>query len=73
MAVKDNHKKTKVKKMGKILVEHGKRADLAKLFKVSERSVYNALNEVWTSDLAGRIRKAAIENGGVEQKIIKHQ
>jgi len=56
--------------MSKVLVQHGERAQLAKLFNVSEKSVYNALSSESKSALAIQIRKAAIERGGalVEDK-----
>jgi len=50
--------------MSKILVEHGERAQLAKLYKVTVRCVYNALENRTDSDLAKQIRMAAIKRGG---------
>lgn len=52
--------------MSKILVNHGDRRVIAKIFNVSEVTVRNALKFGTNSDLAKRIRKAAIERGGVE-------
>ena len=50
--------------MSKILVEHGERQQLAKLYKVSVRCIYNALENKTDSDLAKQIRQAAIKRGG---------
>lgn len=50
--------------MSKVLVPYGERAQLAKIFQVSEKSVYNALSSESNSALTIRIRKAAIERGG---------
>lgn len=43
------------------------REGLAKIFKVGERTVWNALQfaEVGDADMSKRIRKAAIERGGI--------
>lgn len=56
--------------MSKILVEHGERKQLAKLYNVTVRCIYNALENKTDSALAKNIRKAAIERGGalVEDK-----
>ena len=54
--------------MSKILVNHGDRRMLAKIFNVSEVTVRSALGGKTKSDLSLRIRKAAIIRGGVEQK-----
>jgi DeoR/GlpR family transcriptional regulator of sugar metabolism len=54
--------------MGKILVRHGEKMELAKLFGVSTVTVRSALNEVTQSELSKRIRKAAIQRGGAEVK-----
>ena len=52
--------------MGKLLVEYGEYTAIAKIFDVSHRCVRNACKGRSTSDLAKRIRMAAIERGGVE-------
>ena len=54
--------------MGKIIVVHGEKTKIAELFKVSTETVKSALNEKTKSALALRIRKIAIERGGLEQK-----
>ena len=49
-----------------IAVSKEVREKIAKIFKVTERTVFNALNlDYPESDLVKRIRKAAKENGGV--------
>lgn len=52
--------------MGEILTKHGERGKLAKLFNVSEVTVRSALKGRTQSELSERIRKAAIERGGIE-------
>ncbi|SDC53834.1 DeoR family transcriptional regulator [Williamwhitmania taraxaci] len=53
--------------MGTIITKHGEKKDLAALFEVSLVTIRRALNDVSKSELAKRIRKAAIERGGAEQ------
>ncbi len=53
--------------MNEILVKHGKiRSKIAKTFDVSAVTVRSALKGRTQSELALRIRKMAIEHGGVE-------
>lgn len=52
--------------MSKILVTHGEKKQLMKIFKVSHVTVREALNGRSTSPLAQKIKKAAVERGGVE-------
>jgi DNA-binding phage protein len=49
----------------KIIMDHGGRIKLARDFKVTRRTVYNALSREPRSQLANMLRKAAIERGGV--------
>lgn len=49
-----------------IAISKETREKIAKIFKVTERTVWNALNlDYPASDIIKRIRKVAIENGGV--------
>ena len=57
--------------MGKILTRHGEKAELMKIFNCSLPTVRGALNGSTKSELAVRIRKAAIERGGVEKNELK--
>ncbi|MDP3432004.1 MAG: hypothetical protein Q8T04_03430 [Bacteroidota bacterium] len=52
--------------MSKILVMHGEKKELMKIFKVSHVTVRESLNGRSTTQLALRIKKAAVERGGVE-------
>lgn len=52
--------------MGVIIIKYGKRKELEKLFNTSHVTVRRALNDKSKSDLAKRIRKAALERGGAE-------
>lgn len=54
--------------MGKILTKHGEREQLAKLFRVSRPTVNSALRGATKSALAKKIRKVAIDRGGMEEK-----
>lgn len=60
-------KKKKVEGLNPILVDLGEKKALEKLFKVSHPTVRKALNGEIESPTALRIRKAAIERGGVEK------
>lgn len=51
--------------MGRILVEWGEYKKIAEVFNVSTRTVRDACKARSESKLAQRIRKAAIERGGV--------
>jgi DeoR/GlpR family transcriptional regulator of sugar metabolism len=62
-----------IKGMAEIIIKHGEIQQLANLFKVSRRTVYNALNTNRQSDLCKQIRKVALERGGLEVKPIKRQ
>jgi hypothetical protein len=53
--------------MKKILTKHGERKELEKIFHVSQPTIRKALNGQINTALALKIRKAAIERGGVEQ------
>ena len=55
--------------MAKILVENGERAYLGKLFGVSQPTIRRALDGKTNTDLAKKIRKVAIDRGGVVWKI----
>ncbi|HBX44446.1 MAG TPA: hypothetical protein DEG28_00935 [Porphyromonadaceae bacterium] len=57
--------------MGEILTKHGDRQELAKIFNVSIVTIRSALKGRTKSPLAQRIRKAAIERGGVEVELNK--
>jgi len=53
--------------MAEILVKHGEIRDkIAKTFGVSRVTVRSALKDRTKTDLARRIRKMALENGGKE-------
>lgn len=52
--------------MGAIRVERGETARMAKLFCCTGQTVRNALREVTRGDLTERIRKEALNAGGVE-------
>ena len=60
--------------MTKVLVEHGEVARLASTFQVSRRTIYRALHGKTRSELANKIRTAAIRRGGMVQsnQPIKH-
>ena len=51
--------------MMKILVENGERAYLGKLLGVSQPTIRRALSGQTNTDLAKKIRKVAIDRGGV--------
>lgn len=61
--------------MNKIIVEHGTRKKLEKIFGVSHVTVRRALSGnldgKLSEDKAKRIRKAAKENGGYEVQIVE--
>jgi hypothetical protein len=59
--------------MGKILVELGERKKLMKIFGKSHVTVRRALNGQTNTLLAQKIRKAAIERGGMEQTKTENQ
>lgn len=52
--------------MGEILVKHGEKKEIAKLFEVSHVTVRDALKDRTKSDLSRRIRKTATDRGGKE-------
>lgn len=54
--------------MNKIIVEHGEKKRLAKLFKCSHVTIREALAGNTLSSLSIKIRSAAIERGGLECK-----
>lgn len=53
--------------MGKILTVPGEKKKLMKIFNKSHVTVRRALNGEIDTPIAKKIRKAAIERGGVEQ------
>ena len=53
--------------MGKVLVAVGEKKMLMKIFDKSHVTIRRALNGKTDTPLAKKIRKAAIERGGVEQ------
>jgi hypothetical protein len=55
----------------RILTKHGERKELASLFQVSQPTIRAALNGESITELALKIRKAAIERGGIEVEIPK--
>jgi hypothetical protein len=54
--------------MGEILTGFGEKGRLAKIFKTSYVTVRAALRGKTHSELAEKIRKAAIERGGIEKQ-----
>jgi hypothetical protein len=52
--------------MREILTKHGERREIAKLFNVSRVTVRNALKGCTQSELSERIRKIAVQRGGIE-------
>lgn len=52
--------------MGEILMKYGERRKIAKILNISEVSVRNALKGRTQSELSERIRKLAIQRGGIE-------
>lgn len=65
--MKHANKYTKNLTMAKILVENGERTYLGKLFGVSQPTIRRALDGKTNTDLAKKIRKVAIDRGGVVQ------
>lgn len=57
--------------MAKVLVEHGEVAKLARLLGVARKTVGEALSGQTNTDLARKIRKVAIDRGGVVKNNIK--
>ena len=51
--------------MAKIILDYGERKVLGELFKVSQRTVRRALSCETNTDLANKIRKVALDRGGV--------
>lgn len=47
-------------------MKHGERRDIAKILNVSEVTVRNALKDRTQSELSERIRRLAIQRGGIE-------
>lgn len=58
--------------MKEILTKHGERRIIAKMFHVSEVTVRNALKGRTRSELSDRIRKIAVQRGGIEVDILKY-
>ncbi|WP_298652481.1 hypothetical protein [uncultured Proteiniphilum sp.] len=52
--------------MGEILMKHGERREIAKMLNISEVTVRNALKGRTQSELSERIRKIALQRGGIE-------
>ncbi|MDR0606556.1 MAG: hypothetical protein LBG80_19980 [Bacteroidales bacterium] len=61
---KDTKKMSEVKRINKVKIKRGTSRELARLFKVSTVTVSLAVNGVNNSELAQKIRKAAVEMGG---------
>lgn len=63
--------------MNRIIVPHGTGEKLQKIFNLSHVAISLALKGTYkgrvSDDKAKRIRKAAIENGGVEVKIVVNE
>ena len=59
--------------MREILTRTGEVKELMRIFSVSKPTVINALKYRVNTQLACRIRKAAIERGGVEAVCTTHQ
>lgn len=57
--------------MGEVLVKHGERRKIANMLNVSEVTVRNALKGRTQSELSERIRKIAIQRGGIEMGDVK--
>ncbi len=55
--------------MERILVDRGERQSLGKLFVVSQLTVRRALNGQTNTELAKKIRKVAIDRGGVIKRV----
>jgi hypothetical protein len=53
--------------MAEILMKHGDRRELAQKFDVSQVTIISALKFRTHSDMANKIRKTALEMGGVLQ------
>jgi hypothetical protein len=56
----------------RIVIERGEGKQLAKLFECSEQMVYYSLCFKKNSLLARKIRKAALERGGLDTDKIQH-
>lgn len=54
--------------MSKILVSNGEKGELVRIFNTSYPTVRDALNGKTKSVLSYKIRQAALERGGMEQK-----
>lgn len=59
--------------MNRILVERGEVKALRELFGCSEPTVIHALRGRRSAEIHLRIRKAALERGGIEKKTEKQQ
>lgn len=59
---------TKFSIMAKILTEQGERQVLGKLFGVSQPTIRRALNGKTQTELAKKIRRVALQRGGVEKE-----
>lgn len=53
--------------MGVIITKHGEKKELETLIGVCHVTIRRALNDEIKTDLAKRIRKLAIDRGGMEQ------
>ncbi len=51
--------------MAKIILEYGERKILGEIFKVSQLTIRRALTYKTNTDLAKKIRKLALDRGGV--------
>lgn len=54
--------------MGKILIPHGMKGELAMFFETSRVTIRRALNGITKTEFADRIRKEAIKRGCVEMR-----
>jgi hypothetical protein len=57
--------------MTRILTKHGERKELALIFKVSQPTIRAALNGSVNTELAVKIRKVALDRGGIEVAPLK--
>ena len=59
--------------MGEILMKHGERREIAKMLNVSDVTVRNALKGRTQSELSERIRRLAVQRGGIEVDVVKSE
>ncbi len=56
-----------------IKVDYSVRKEIMKIFDVSYPTIRRALNGTTNTELAKKIRKVALEKGGVELKVVEKQ